>query len=173
METKLNVIETKCSCVNVVRKDWDAKRHCFKYTLTMKPVVDGDDVFAEDDLFADEFQCPVTDMSSRNKFPEDAAKAIEGASDDVLAAWDSKVRERYNGKVTTVKHCTVSVEYLTDGKYSSYDLEIPGGGPDGSDVTYNVSTRNLCALGSMDEAIGRARNQVLRKCKEQYEGGEA
>lgn len=166
-----NVQTISCKCVSVVRGNYDFSRGCFRYTCVMQPEAAGDDVFADSDLFESDYRIPVRDTALRTPEQPLSAKAVCTGdalhpvmpADDILTAWDAVVASRFVGKSTKVDTTTVSVKDLSDGKLSSYIVEI------GSEKN-EVASRNISALhGRLDKAIARVKNQIAKYISKQEE----
>lgn len=166
MEIKAKVMDVKCVCVSVVRTNWDASRKCFRYTATMRPSDEGsDDIFSQMDMFANDFRIPLRDEVLRKKPEFKTLVANDGDDDAKLENWDKIVAAQLENKETTVHTCTLTVAELTNGLFNSYVLEI-------GENSYEVTSRTISCIGSIESAVGRVANQVLRACKEQSENGE-
>ena len=174
MEFKAEVITVKCKCTSVKRVDtkaapngWDSVRKCFRYTGVFVPTDEQtDDIFQAADLFRNEYRIPLRDEPLRANSTLAALAAVGDDTVEKLNAWDDIVSKQFVGKETTVKTCTLSVSELTDGLFSSYKIEFND--PNIEDV--EVSSRTITCLGSIESAIGRVKNQVLRACKNQQKG---
>lgn len=160
-----NIVSTKCECVSIVRVKFDFTRKCWNYTAMLQTKNDDTiDIFAESDIFANDFKVPVRDLAIRVKHPELAPKSLCGGDenapilppDDVLIEWDKIVAAEFVGKTTIIDSITMSVSELSDGKAASYKVEIGS-----SDV--EVASRKISALhGRLPEAIARVTNQIAR-----------
>lgn len=166
MEIKALVRNVLCICTGVTRTTWDESRKCFRYTATMKPKSEtSDNIFQQMDMFSNDFRIPLRDEVLRRK-SEYAALAANNSDDDAkLAAWDKVVSSQLTDKEAIVHTCTLSVSQLTDGKFSSYVLQI-------GKTSYEVTSRTISSLGDIEAAVGRVSNQVMRACKEQESEGE-
>lgn len=166
MEIKALVRDVLCVCSSVTRTSWDESRKCWRYTATMKPKAEAtDNIFQQMDMFANDFMIPLRDEVLRRKHEYAALIANDGDDEAKLAAWDKIVASQLLDKEATVHTCTLSVSQLTDGKFSSYVLEI-------GKTSHEVTSRTISCLGDIEAAVGRVSNQVMRACKEQESGEE-
>ena len=160
-----SIVSSNCKCVSISRVKFDFVRKCWNYTCCLQPQNgESDDIFASCDLFANDFKVPVRDLAIRVKHPEIAAKSLCSGdekspilpADDVLAEWDKIVSAEFVGKTTIVDSVTISVAELSDGRISSYDVEV-------GNQSIEVASRKICALhGRLNEAIARVKNQIAR-----------
>lgn len=152
-----NIVSISCICSSIVRGRWDSTRKCYNYTCIMTPKCDADDVFSESDLFESDFKIPVRDLALRTA--ENAVlanRATDVGTPDDLATWDKLVEGRFVGKTTIIDTICLPVKELSDGRCTSYIVEV-------GDTKNEVSVRNICALhGKLDKAVGRVKNQIAK-----------
>ena len=119
-----NVSSIKCVCKNVVRKDFDLSRNCYKYTATFVPESDSEsDIFDESNLFAKEYLIPLRDSAIRAKNPTITAPVVTvvngqeiAPAPDALQAWDKVVTDAFVGKSHIIHTITMVNLILTRSK---------------------------------------------------------